>query len=222
MPQLGSPESQQFTPEDRGAIRQWIQAIRSGSGPEPEPFPQGPFEAIEKCINCHGLLGDSQKVGVPYLAEQNEPYLRAQLADFKSGKRPDLVLDSMGAIVSVLTEEEINLVVKYYSRLRSQPPFPQQEIPDLEKKLARGEELSEQMACTGCHAAINNRAAMPQWPNLAGQKRDYIFNQLRAFRDGQRPGATMPGLLESQDPPFSDEDLDSMAIYFSRLGLTPQ
>ncbi|MCB0364679.1 MAG: c-type cytochrome [Bdellovibrionaceae bacterium] len=226
MPQPGSPESQSFSKEEKQALRDWIEAVRSGGQggvPMPEPLPPGPYAVVERCIGCHGMFGEGENPLVPYIGGQQKPYLLKQLADFKSGQRQDLAMKVMDGFAANLTDEEMELVATYYSRLRFQVPFPQEEIEDLEKKLARGEEIVTNVACTGCHADdVFFRSLNPDWPNLAGQKRSYIFSQLKAFRDGQRPGMLMPNLIKFQDPALTDEDLDALAIYFSRLGLTPQ
>ena len=42
--------------------------------------------------------------------------------------------------------------------------------------------------CTACHGA-NGVAIVSSYPNLAGQNADYMVNQLKAFKSGERKGA---------------------------------
>ena len=40
--------------------------------------------------------------------------------------------------------------------------------------------------CASCHGA-DGKSLNPLWPNLAGQKEQYLAKQIKAFRDGTRP-----------------------------------
>lgn len=66
--------------------------------------------------------------------------------------------------------------------------------------------------CSGCHGA-NGVSANNLWPNLKGQKADYLAKQLKAFRDGQRQDPMMSGMAK----PLSDADIANLAAYFSSL-----
>ncbi len=47
------------------------------------------------------------------------------------------------------------------------------------------------LACTGCHGKDGRAASDGYYPRIAGKPAGYLFRQLRAFRDGQRPYALM-------------------------------
>ncbi|MCP5325187.1 MAG: cytochrome c [Oceanospirillaceae bacterium] len=66
--------------------------------------------------------------------------------------------------------------------------------------------------CAGCHGA-NGVSANNLWPNLKGQKADYLVKQLKAFRDGQRQDPMMGGMAKS----LTDADIANLAAYFSSL-----
>lgn len=66
--------------------------------------------------------------------------------------------------------------------------------------------------CAGCHGA-NGISANNLWPNLKGQKADYLVKQLKAFRDGQRQDPMMGGMAK----PLTDADIANLAAYFSSL-----
>jgi len=66
--------------------------------------------------------------------------------------------------------------------------------------------------CVACHGADGVGKA-PQYPNLAGQKEDYLVKQLKAFRSGERKDSNMEPLSQ----PLSDQDIATLAAYFSRL-----
>ncbi|MFC6441443.1 cytochrome c [Bowmanella sp. JS7-9] len=66
--------------------------------------------------------------------------------------------------------------------------------------------------CAACHGA-NGISQIPMYPNLAGQKEQYLQLQLKAFRSGERKNAIMSG----QAAALSDADIDNLAAYFASL-----
>ncbi|RTZ80615.1 MAG: cytochrome c [Gammaproteobacteria bacterium] len=66
--------------------------------------------------------------------------------------------------------------------------------------------------CAACHGA-NGISANPLWPNLRGQKDQYIIKQLKAFKDGTRKDP----LMTPQAAQLSDQDIENLAAYFSSL-----
>jgi len=51
------------------------------------------------------------------------------------------------------------------------------------------------------------------YPNLAGQKSEYLVAQLRAFRDGNRTNPIMSPMASH----LSDMDIENLAAYYSAL-----
>ncbi len=66
--------------------------------------------------------------------------------------------------------------------------------------------------CAGCHGA-NGISALPQNPNLAGQKEVYLVNALNAYKAQARKDATMNAMAA----PLTDADIANLAAYFSGL-----
>lgn len=66
--------------------------------------------------------------------------------------------------------------------------------------------------CFACHGA-NGIGMSPLFPNLAGQKDQYLVKQLKAFRGGERKDPTMSPMAQN----LSDQDIDDLAAYFSSL-----
>lgn len=66
--------------------------------------------------------------------------------------------------------------------------------------------------CAGCHgpSGVSNN---PLWPNLAGQKEQYLIKQIKAFREGARTDPMMGPMAK----PLSDADIENLAAYFSSL-----
>ncbi|MDE2090632.1 MAG: cytochrome c [Gammaproteobacteria bacterium] len=66
--------------------------------------------------------------------------------------------------------------------------------------------------CIACHGA-NGISIATIYPNLAGQKADYLVAQLKAFRDGTRPNPIMGPMAKG----LTDADIDNLAAYISTL-----
>ncbi len=67
--------------------------------------------------------------------------------------------------------------------------------------------------CAACHG-VEGVSTNTLWPNLAAQQPDYLFKEMKAFRDGTRVEPSMPDAL-LQD--VSDQDLADLASYYSSL-----
>lgn len=74
-----------------------------------------------------------------------------------------------------------------------------------------GKKLSD-ASCGACHGQ-NGIGIIPLYPNLAGQKREYLVAQLRAFRDGSRKNAIMGPMAVH----LSDSDIEDVAAYLASL-----
>ncbi len=66
--------------------------------------------------------------------------------------------------------------------------------------------------CVACHGALG-QSNYTYFPNLAGQKKTYIVNQLKAFRDGTRSDPWMTPMAL----PLSDKEIDELARFYSQL-----
>lgn len=66
--------------------------------------------------------------------------------------------------------------------------------------------------CKTCHGeqGISNNNL---WPNLAGQKKDYLIKQLKAFRSEERKDPVMNPMTKT----LSDDDIEKLSDYFSKL-----
>ena len=66
--------------------------------------------------------------------------------------------------------------------------------------------------CQSCHgtAGISHN---PAWPNLAGQKKSYLIQQLQDFKSGERESPIMSPMAKS----LTDEEIKLIASYYSSL-----
>src|SRR5262245_40159436 len=65
-------------------------------------------------------------------------------------------------------------------------------------------------ACVACHG-VDGNSSNPQWPTLAGQHKQYIAKQLRAFKSGARRDPLMSPMAIS----LSDDDIEDLAAFFN-------
>jgi cytochrome c553 len=63
-----------------------------------------------------------------------------------------------------------------------------------------------------CHG-VDGRGITPLFPNLNGQKPDYLALQLAAFRDGKRSDPTMAPMAMA----LTDQDIADLAAYYASL-----
>jgi cytochrome c553 len=66
--------------------------------------------------------------------------------------------------------------------------------------------------CFGCHGA-QGISVMPQYPNLAGQKEQYLVSAINSYRNGGRNDPTMKAMTAS----LTDDDVANIAAFFSSL-----
>lgn len=65
--------------------------------------------------------------------------------------------------------------------------------------------------CSGCHGPDNTRVEFMS-PNIIGQKKDYLLNQLKKFQNGQRRHPNMSsGVLAN----LSQDELEQLASYYA-------
>ena len=75
--------------------------------------------------------------------------------------------------------------------------------------------------CAACHGQ-NGNSMSPQWPNLAGQHADYIYEQLQYYKSGERNNAIMLGQAAGLD----EQTMADLAVYYegleAEIGETPE
>ncbi len=170
----------------------------------------------EVCANCHGLDGNGKSQYYPHLAGLPAAYIRSQLDAFAAGTRHEPQMEPLSLDV---TGKQKQLLSDYFARqvAAANDGF----RPDPAKS-ARGRALSG--TCATCHGAglqggtvairmAGNDTLRVSTPRLAGQARDYLARQLRAFRKGTRIDPT--GAMQAAARGLSDTDVDSLSAYLA-------
>lgn len=65
--------------------------------------------------------------------------------------------------------------------------------------------------CANCHGTDGRNVPGSPVAVLAGQNKDYIVEQMKAFRDGKRPATVMHQLAKG----YTDAQIDKIAAYFA-------
>jgi cytochrome c553 len=65
-------------------------------------------------------------------------------------------------------------------------------------------------SCAHCHGTDGNSTSSA-YPSLAAQTREYLYRQIKAFKEGQRKNSMMSTAVVV----LSDQDMQDLAEYFS-------
>ena len=166
------------------------------------------------CAGCHGVEGISALPETPNLAGQGAPYIYKQLVEFKSGARPNAVMQGMAA---GLTDEAMQNLAAYYAELPVAELTSQSENLELGRQIYLGGITAIQVpACAACHAPDGAGNDAAKFPRLGGQRSDYIVVALQNFRSGAR--ANDPGrMMQMAAKRLSDEEINAVANYVQGL-----
>jgi cytochrome c553 len=79
--------------------------------------------------------------------------------------------------------------------------------------ISASEPSKNQLAiCAGCHGP-QGISSLPNYPNLANQKKDYLIKSLQDFKKKIRTDPTMDAMVAT----LSDSDIENLATYYSNL-----
>lgn len=151
-----------------------------GRGASGEPL-------VEECAACHGEGGRSADPQVPSIGGFSDyaiiDLLESYRTGFREGRvatRPDGSETNMNAVAKALTDAEVEAVARHYA---GQPWRPREQAFDAD--LARRGARVHAVKCGKCHLQ-GGSAAESDLAITAGQWRDYLAAQFRAFDDGSR------------------------------------
>jgi cytochrome c553 len=77
---------------------------------------------------------------------------------------------------------------------------------------AKAAEPQASTLCAGCHGPMGV-SSNPLWPNLAGQKEQYLIKQLTDYKGGQRQDPVMGPLAQTMDA----KAIEDFAAYYAKL-----
>ena len=188
------------------------QAAEPAKAPVKPDLAKGQAKATEVCIACHAADGSRGSPANPILAGQHPEYLMKQLAEFKSGKRKNAV---MQGFASMLSDEDMRNVSFFYASKTAKPGFAKdKKTVALGEKIFRGGIADRAVpACAACHGPTGTGLPV-QYPRLQGQHADYTAAQMLAFRDGLRTNSSMMTGVASK---MNDREIKAVSDYIAGL-----
>ena len=170
------------------------------------------------CAECHGFDGNSMDANAPSLAGQYAGYIAKQVTDFQKGRRNNHASSSGGFEIEE-SEQDIKDISVYFSmqEMKGTPSKPNNDVVAVGEKLFReGNAKTGVYGCINCHGekGMGKSAKVSTFPVIGGQHRDYLVNQLKGFRDGDRandPAGMMAGVVKK----ITDKEIEAVAEYLS-------
>jgi cytochrome c553 len=77
---------------------------------------------VQACANCHGPNGIGEAPAYPYLAGQHASYLKAAMAEWKSGARNTDPSSQMPSIAKALSDADVDALSVFYAAQPAPPP----------------------------------------------------------------------------------------------------
>jgi cytochrome c553 len=182
--------------------------------------PAGVSKSVEArvamCMGCHSIKGYQASFPevhkVPMIAGQSAKYLAAALTAYRSGDRKH---PTMRAIAGSLTDQDINDVAEYYSKLAGETRLPDQPTRQPDAQVAQ---LLQKAACASCHGSNFSKPIDPTYPKIAGQHADYLFVALKAYKAENNPAVGRSnGVMGAIAKQFSHAELKALANYMGSL-----
>ena len=167
--------------------------------------PPAAAQLAERCAYCHGPDGTSVTPGIPSIAAQPKVYIENLLILMREGVRGG---EAMQQQMKGVSDREIVALAAHFSKL---PLRPTPGAADAEL-MKQGRLASTKYRCGICH--LRDYRGRDGSPRLAGQREDYLFDIMRAFRDAPPPGteANMSAAMYG----VSDADIRALAHLLAR------
>ena len=162
----------------------------------------------QACIACHGADGNSAIPAIPSLAGQPRQFIVQSLYMFREGIRKN---DMMSPFAAKLTNADLNDLAQFFNAQKLAAPT----AKSAAETVARMKALTDKNNCTACHTPT--LIGQQHIPRLAGQQKDYLLDQLRAFKTSKR--ADIDGTMTSAAQGLSMDDLEPLADYLSTLSV---
>ena len=171
------------------------------------------------CAACHNADGNSINSEWPSLAGQHQTYLVEQLKAFKKGKAPGGRYNAlMESQVANLTDQDIEDLAAYFASQTTKIGAVPKEQLALGQRLYRGGDLKKGIsACIACHGPQGLGNAEAHFPRVSGQQTQYVVNQLKAYKSGERNTSSHSVIMQNIAVRMDDNDMLAIGAYVSGL-----
>jgi cytochrome c553 len=157
-------------------------------------------QLAERCAACHGPEGTSVAPGIPSIAAQPRVYLENLLILMREGVRGGEIMQQQ---MKGLSDREVIALAAHFAKLPLRPAPGATDAALIEQ----GRLASAKYRCGICH--LRNYRGREGSPRIAGQREEYLFDILRAFRDAPSPGSDANMIAAMYG--VSDADIRAMA-----------
>lgn len=179
-------------------------------------YKHGVVDKVLPCMACHGTGAEGTSVA-PRLAGQTRLYLVHQIADFAANTRPGA---SMRQEAMNLTGRQRRDVADYAAaETVGKPASPTQGDGVTQRQFAMTVKV-----CSACHEFGGRDARISPaftFPRLAGQQKDYLVAQLKAFRDKTRADPRARAYMWDQAARLDNAMIERLASYYSAQNPVP-
>ena len=162
---------------------------------------KSPEELSSTCLGCHGVVSYNNiypTYKVPKLGNQHKDYIISALKAYRSGERSHATMKAHAANLSDL---DITKIAEYFSSFKS-----------LKNKISSEDVqmIEDANSCVGCHGMDGN-SVVPTFPRIAGQYEDYLYQELKSYKNGERNNAIMIGIAAT----LNDDQMKKLSKYFA-------
>jgi cytochrome c553 len=173
---------------------------------------------ITYCENCHGVSakGFHGYYPIPRLAGQQPEYLKNQLQAFIEHRRTNNIMFN---VAHVLSPTMLDALATSFQNLNPKPlvsAAPKELIAAGKKIYEEGLPHSDVPPCASCHGP--EAKGDGQFPRLAGQLDDYVFNKLTNWTKERGQDSAKPDPSAIMQPiahSLSEQQIQAVAAYLN-------
>lgn len=171
-------------------------------------------EASAICLGCHAADGSTLLPEYPSLAGQNEKYLIKQMHLIRSGEREVLL---MAGQLDTMSDDTIADIAAWYASLTPRQGQAEEINLEIGEKIYRAGIADKSVsACTACHGPSGKGNAPAGFPSLKGLSREYLVQQLTAYREELRlSDEDVGGMMRQTAHSLTDGEIEAVANYVS-------
>lgn len=185
------------------------------------------------CAACHSLDGKSTDRSLyPGLGGQSERYIAHQLALFKSGERPNGIMQPEAARLSAQDMRDLGAHFATQApeagiaddTVVASGPYEGLKFYEIGQQLFRSGDASREIpACMACHGPAGAGNPGPAYPLVAGQPAWYSARRLQEYRDGDslHTDARLFNVMAAVATRLTDEEVQAVASYMEGLHPRP-
>jgi cytochrome c553 len=171
-------------------------------------------QLAQACAACHGINGNTANPALyPNLAGQAPAYLELQLANFKSGERPNPIMKGFAA--SLTDADMHDLSVYFGAQAVKAQPQSNRELEEKGKHIFTKGSIAGAPACASCHGAQGHGQAA--FPRIASQPPGYTLEQLHVYRDAPKFNNPLATVMKGVAVKLNEDEMKSVSAYIATM-----